>query len=225
MKKMLIFLPLIFLANFTFASWKVVVTVSEADAEIFVNGLKIGTPPQTIKIGNKECVDVEIKKRGFITEKRKYCIGLDKQGIPEAPKKDYIVLKKDEFNDAFVTTDKANIDFPVEVNKKYSEDAAWKLVNQIVTNYIDDIVQNNKESGYLMTAWKIQTFAGKTIRTRIIVKLSNSSPLTYKIKIESQYCDEENVSAKADEKFKELDKILKKYENLISEFQTRLGEK
>lgn len=204
-------------------TWKITITVSEPDAEIFVNGLKIGNSPSIAKIENKSCAQIEIKKIGFLTEKRTWCIG--KKGVPEPNKKEFITLKKDESYDASSMTDKANIDFPIEVSKKLSEDAAWKQISMIVTNYIDDIAHSNKETGYLMTAWKVQTFSGKTVRTRIIVKLSNSNPLGYKIKIESQYADEENVSAKADEKFKDWDRVLKKYDNLISEFQTRLGNK
>ena len=134
-------------------------------------------------------------------------------------------MKKDESYESSSKTDNANIDFAVEVNKKLTEAEAWKLANQIVKNYIDDVVQMDKETSYLMTAWKIQSFPSKTIRTRVIMKLSNSNPLAYKIKIESQYSEEERVSAKDDEKFKDWDRILKKYDNLINEFQSRLGNK
>ncbi len=224
MKKLLFLISLLLITSLTYSNiWKITVTVSEPDAEIFVNGVKIGNSPSIAKIENKSCAQIEIKKVGFLTEKRTWCIG--KAGIPEPNKKEFITMKKDEAYDASSKTDKANIDFPIEVSKKLNEDAAWKQVSMIVTNYIDDIAQSNKETGYLMTAWKVQTFPGKTVRTRIIVKLSNSNPLGYKIKIESQYSDEENVSAKSDEKFKEWDRVLKKYDNLISEFQTRLGNK
>lgn len=205
---------------------KLVITVSEADAEIFVNGNKVGYSPHTLNMRNGDCAFVEVKKPGFITETRKWCIGLDRRGIPEpVGKNHFIELKKDEAYNASAKTDNANIDFSVEVNKKLTEADSWKLANQIIKNYIDDIVQIDKETGYMITAWKVQIFPPKTIRTRIILKLSNSNPLAYKIKIESQYSEVEGVGVKDDEKFKEWDRVLKKYDNLISEFQTRLGTK
>lgn len=224
MKKILFFTTFLLIATVTFSNtWKITITVSEPDAEIFVNGVKIGNSPSVAKIENKSCAEIEIKKTGFLTEKRTWCIG--KPGIPEPSKKEFITLKKDESYDASSKTDNANVDFAVEINKKLTEEAAWKLGNQIVRNYIDDIVQSDVSSGYLMTAWKIQIFPKKVIRTRVIMKLSNSNPLTYKIKIESQYSDDEKASPKDDEKFEDWDRVLKKYDKLTSEFQDRLSNK
>ena len=226
MKKLICLLMFACLTNIMFGR-KIVITVSEPDAEIFVNGKKVGYSPQTIRLDNGERAYVEIKKLGFITETLELTIGLDKgkNGIPDSSKSQFVQMKKDESYESSAKTDNANVDFAVEVNKKLNETDAWKLANQIVRNYIDDIVQVDKETGYLMTAWKVQTFPKKTIRTRVILKLSNSHPLTYKIKIESQYSDEEGLSAKADEKFRDWDRILKKYDSLIGEFQVRLGVK
>ncbi len=225
MKKLLILLFILF-SNITFCgTWHIVVTVSESDAEIYVNGEKLGPAPQTIEIHHEECKTIEVRKIGFLTETRKWCIGLKDKGIQQPNKKEHIILRKDDAYDGSAKTGNANTDFAVEINKKLTGDDAWKIGNLIIKTYIDDIVQTDINTSYLMTAWKVQTFSGKTIRTRIIMKLGNSKPLTYKVKIESQYSDDEKASAKDDEKFKDWDRILKKYENLISEFQSRLGNK
>ena len=66
MKKILL-LSILFLITSLITARPVVVTVSEPDAEIFVNGAKVGYSPQTININNKECFDVEVRKAGYIT--------------------------------------------------------------------------------------------------------------------------------------------------------------
>ncbi len=67
------------------------------------------------------------------------------------------------------------------------------------------------------------TYMQNTIRSRVIIKLGNSSPYTIKIKLVSEYSGEAGTSSKADEKFREWDRVLRRYENLIGDLQTRLG--
>jgi hypothetical protein len=55
-------------------------------------------------------------------------------------------------------------------------------------------VTSSKETGYLVTAWKVQIFPERTVRTRIIVKNSNSAPLSYKFKIASEIANQEGIS-------------------------------
>lgn len=222
MKKILTLLQLLLIANLSFAI-KVVVTVSESDAEIFVSGAKVGTSPQIFIINNKECIDVEIKKTGYFTEKRTYCNS--KKGFPEAPKKDYIILKrddsKDDLNDASSLTDIANVDIDIPSSK--TEDKAWKLLSEVITSYFDVLEVTDKSSGYIRTSWATQPFKNFTVRTRVIIKTSSSdSSLKYKVKIISEIADQPNISTKDDEKFKPLDRILKKYNGLVPELQNRL---
>lgn len=199
------------------------ITSSESDAKIYVNGNYTSEGFTKITVKDKDCHTVKLEKTGFLPEEKKYCLNL--QGFPKPPTTDYFTMKKDESWDASVKTDLANVDFAIEVNKKYNEDQAWKVISQVVTNYFDDIVTSSKETGYLVTAWKVQVFPKRTIRTRIIIKNSSTSPLIYKVKIASEIALEENISVKNDEQFKEWDRVLKKYENVIGEYQTRLGNK
>jgi hypothetical protein len=113
----------------------------------------------------------------------------------------------------------------VEINSKYEPSDAWKLTTQIVTDYFDAIEVADKETSYLRTAWSIQSFEQNTIRTRLIIKLGNSNPLTFKVKLVSEYSGNSGTSVKADEQFHEWDRVLRKYQNIISDFSTRLGNK
>jgi len=222
MKKVLILFPLLLIANLTFA-FNIVITVSESDAEIFVNGTKVGTSPQTLKINNKVCIDVEVKKLGYVTEKRMYCNS--KKGFPEPPKKEFIIIKKDEskedLNNASSSTEIANID--IDVHSSKTEEKAWKLLSEVITTYFDILEVSDKSTGYIRTSWATQSFKNFTVRTRVIIKTSSSdNSLKYKVKIISEISDKPNISAKDDEKFKPWDRILKKYNDLVPELQTRL---
>jgi hypothetical protein len=57
----------------------------------------------------------------------------------------------------------------------------------------------------------------------LIVKLGSTDPLTYKIKLVSEQSGMPQTSVKSDELFKEWDRVLRKYKEIIHEIQTRLG--
>jgi len=200
----------------------VLVSASQPDAKIIVDGQNLGTGTLKVKIPNKGCVNVRIEKPGYLTYEQVYC---DKKGVTEPPKKQFFDMKKDDAEEASVKTDQANIDFAIEVKSSVDQTDAWKLVSQIVTDYFDAIEVSDKETSYLRTAWSVQTFEQNTIRTRLIIKLANSNPLTYKVKLVSESSGKNGTSVKADEGFREWDRILRKYQNVISDFSTRLGNR
>ena len=200
----------------------VLVSASQPDAKIIVDGQNLGTGTLKVKIPNKGCVNVKIEKPGYLTYEQVYC---DKKGVTEPPKKQFFDMKKDDAEEASVKTDQANIDFAIEVKSSVDQTDAWKLVSQIVTDYFDAIEVSDKETSYLRTAWSVQTFEQNTIRTRLIIKLANSNPLTYKVKLVSESSGKHGTSVKADEGFREWDRILRKYQNVISDFSTRLGNR
>ncbi len=217
-------LTLIGLLTFTYlqASESVLISTSEPDAKIIVDGQNLGTGTLKVKVSKNSCVTVKIEKLGFLKYEQTYC---DKKGSTPPPKRQFFDMKKDDAYEASVKTDQANVDFSVVVNEKYNQSEAWKLTTQIVTDYFDAIEVSDKETSYLRTAWSIQTFQQNTIRTRIIIKLANSSPLTFKVKLVSECSGNGGTSVKADELYREWDRILRKYQNVISDFSTRLGSK
>jgi len=217
------FLPVVlFLSVATFAAkaQTVVVSASEPDAIIMVDGQSLGTGTLKIKVPKDACVNVKIQKTGFLKYEQTYC---NKKGQTEPPKKQFFDMKKDDAEEASVKTDQANIDFSIEINKKQDPTDVWKRANQVVTDYFDAIEVSDKETSYLRTAWSVQSFQQNTIRTRLIIKLAKSEPLTYKVKLVSEYSGAPLTSVKADEQFHDWDRILRKYQNVISDFTTRLG--
>ena len=72
---------------------KVNITTSPATAKIYVDGRLRGTGSYTVGVGKKDCVTVEVKEEGHLSEVRTYC---NKRGYDDPPKVDYIQLKPDE---------------------------------------------------------------------------------------------------------------------------------
>ena len=221
MKNLLVAMSLILSSSFANAQY-VEVSASEPDAKIIVDGQNLGTGRLKVKVPSKGCVNVKIEKPGFLKYEQVYC---DKKGTTEPPKKQFFDMKTDDAEAASVKTDQANVDFSILVNPKLDQTEAWKLASQIVTDYFDAIEVADKETSYLRTAWSVQTFQQNTIRTRLIIKLANSNPLTYKVKLVSESSGVNGTSVKADEVFREWDRVLRKYQNVISDFSTRLGNK
>lgn len=201
---------------------KVEISASEHDAKIYANGKEMGTGSATIIVPNNAQITVEAKKAGFLTGRQLF---YNMDDHPKAPKAFYFTLKKDDAYEASLKIDQANIDFAIVVNPDKDATEAWKLSTQIVTDYFDAIEVSDKETSYMRTSWNVQTFQQNTVRTRFIIKLGDSDPLTYKIKLVSEYSGESGTSVKADERYHEWDRVLRKYKNIVSDFSTRLGVK
>lgn len=221
MKKLLPVIILILLIQISKAQ-SVLISASEPDAKIIVDGQDLGTGTLKVKVPKESCINVKVQKVGFLRYEQTYCI---KRGGTPPPKKQYFDMKKDDAEEASIKTDQANVDFAIEINKKYDITDAWKLTTQIVTDYFDAIEVSDKETSYLRTAWSIQSFQQNTVRTRLIIKLGNSNPLIFKVKLVSEYSGIAGTSVKADEQFHEWDRILRKYQNVVGDFSTRLGSK
>jgi hypothetical protein len=192
--------------------------VSEQDVKIYIDGKMMGSGQMDIVVPAMACITVKVEKTGFLTENISFC---NKPNYAPPPKTYYLEMKKDDAFDASEATDMANIDIEIKTTK--AEIDAWKLISQIITSYFDVIEVTDRETGYLRTSWVIQTFKQNTIRTRMIVKLGSTNPLTYKIKLISEQSNMAQTSVKSDELFREWDRILRKYKEVIKEIQTRLG--
>jgi hypothetical protein len=213
---LLIFLLVVTTSLFAFKK-TVLVSCSESDAKIFQDGKYIGTGQVQIVIVSKSSANIEARKVGYLTEKVKF---FNNRYSAKPPKTYYIEMRRDDSYDASTQTDISNTDIELKTSKE--ESAAWKLISQIVTSNFDIIEITDRETGYLRTAWVAQSFDQKTVRSRFIVKQSSYEPLVYKIKLISEHSEFKGTSIKKDEDFREWDRVLRKYENLITELTSRL---
>jgi hypothetical protein len=208
-------------ANYSIALVNKIVKVNTTPetAEIKMNGKIVGTGNYEVKVPDGECVEVIVIKDGFIDKKLNYCNSNEYQAPPLV---DHIELEVDEAFKTSVSTDMANVNVTLEVDPTISESEAWKLLSSIVMSEFDVLEVTDKETGYIRTSWEVQSFNGEsTIRTRVIVKMADSNPLKYVIKIASERADKV-VSVKDDQEFEDWNRILKRYQYIIEEAQARL---
>jgi hypothetical protein len=190
------------------------------NAQIKVDGKVISNNGFKLVILEGQCVEVEVSKEAFDTQKKNYCNTTNTGLLPIT---DHINLVEDEAWTSSIQSDQANVNFSVTVNPALNEEAAWKMLSQIIMSQFDILEITDRSTGYMRTAWHIRVFGnGTTVRTRVIVKQGNIDPLKYIVKIVSEISIVKNASVKDDENFREWDRLLKTYKDLISEIQARL---
>lgn len=195
------------------------INTTPSDATIKVDGKQVATGEHTIKIVEGACVEVIVERPGFVPIVKNFC---NQATMQAPPVNDHMVLKTDEAYTSSIQSDQANVNFSITVGPTRTPEDAWKIINGIVTNYFDVIEMADKETSYLRTAWSMKNFPNNTIRTRIIVKPGNTGSLQYVVKIQSESSGAANTGAKDDEKFREWERILNTYKDVISEMQARL---
>ncbi|MBX2935233.1 MAG: hypothetical protein KF825_13390 [Ferruginibacter sp.] len=196
---------------------KKIIINTETDAKIFVDGKQISSTTTKIKVEPWATVNVRVEKVGYITEERNYI----NDGRHELPTTDYIKLEKDDAFESSMITDIANRD--IDLKTYHTEDDSWKLIARIITNNFDVIQISDKTTGYMCTAWMVKNFKAATIRTRLIIKTVNTEPLQYKVKLISEIAPS-GTSSSHDESFRAWDRLLRSFDNVIPELQSRLNK-
>ena len=198
-----------------------------ADAHISVDGAYQGDGSVELEVKKKAVYYViRVEREGYLTlESRLY----------SSYKNDEITYtqKKDLFYEASVASDVSNTFFPVIVSHRlYSEDAdgkrdvskVWRTVNQILLGYFDRIESSEEASGFVQTAWSYTKFndSQQVVRTRVYVKQVGvlEKDLTLQVKISSETAP--LVSMDNENTYRETPRILKKFEPLIHEFESKL---
>lgn len=228
MKK--IFLMLV-AAALTVCAWgkDIKVVVIPTDATIKVNGSYYGDGSAVLKIKKNDFVSLECSCPGYETLNTRIYGNDDRKTIE-------IKLKEDMLLKQTIESSVANNFFSVRVNKSlYSDDPksgkrnsenAWKMAHSVLLKYFDEIMTSDAASGFIQTPWLYKNYveAGKTLRCRVTIKESNiGGDLTFQIKMASEMAPIQGRSR--EESFLETNRIMKEFETLISEFQSRLGEK
>lgn len=203
--------------NIVLKDRQISIRTTPADATIKIDGRVMGTGEYKARIPYNQCVEVIVEKSGHVAASKNYC---NEDNIQPPPPNDHVILSVDEAFTSSVQSDQANLNFTIETSKK--EEDAWKILSQITMNYFDNIELADRETGYIRTSWNVNNFKDNTIRTRIIVKQADISPLKYTIKLVSEYSGKSKTSVKEDQLFFPWDRILNTYKDVISEYQSRL---
>ncbi|MGQ0813505.1 MAG: hypothetical protein ACT4O1_03480, partial [Gemmatimonadota bacterium] len=196
----------------------VTINATPKTANIFVGNDQVSRGTYNLVVKNGACVEVRVLERGYGRDYRRFC---NRENTPletEVP----IDLPFDEAYSSSIQSDQANVNFTIEVGANRSPDQAWRTISQVVLGKFDVIEITDKETGYMRTAWQTANFNTNTIRTRVIVKLGDTSPLKYVVKIASEQSGFPKTSVKDDEAFEVWDRILNSYKDIINELQARL---
>ena len=220
MKKLILILSLLF-TTVTYSqllSGGSTINTNSDSHNIFINGQIVGQGSVAgIKIPKNECITVQVSGTGYITEVKKFC---RQKGMPKMQKTEYITLARDESFDATFSTDLANND--IVVNPRGSNlDEVWVNAVRLVVENFDALEVNDNNVNYLRTSWVVDTFDEFTIRTRLIARVSGENPIEVRFKIVSERARGQ-VSPRDDEQFRSWQRIMRKYEGLIEEIQSRL---
>lgn len=205
------------------------IVVIPSNATIKVNGSYYGDGFAKVTVKKKDFISLECSAPGYETlTTRVY--GNDGRKTIEIKLKEDLLLKQTSESSV------ANSFFTVKVNKSlYSDDKktgkrnsedAWKMAHNVLLKYFDEILTSDAVSGFIQTPWLYKNYidAGKTLRHRVTVKESNiGGDLTFQIKLTSEMAQTQARSK--EEAFMETNRIMKEFETLVSEFQTRLGER
>jgi hypothetical protein len=217
-------LLIIFVVGFSFNPYKsfaqkpknLTISIStESGANLFIDGNQV-TSPAKVKLLKYANLNVRVTKPGYLTENRDY----ENNGRNVIPKSSFISLIKDEAYENSFVTNLANQDIDIRPSKR--QDEAWVQLNRIVTSSFDVIAIMDQTTGYLATAWSAKSFNSGVVRTRLIIRTSNTNPLEYKAKLVSEIAPP-GTSVNSDESFRRWDRILRTYENIIPDLQSRLS--
>lgn len=186
------------------------------EAEIYANGKFMGKGSRELLVEKNVDLTVKVSLAGYLTETRVFYY---RKGMP-AEKAYTFDLKPDDAWEASVKTELANTDIGINTSRKKPE--AWEQLTQIVLLYFEIPEQMDEKAGYLRTAWVTQSYAQSTVRTRVIIRTASLEPLSFRIKVVSEIAEKAGVKGTDDDRFRPWDRILRKYENLIPELQSRL---
>ncbi len=86
----------------------------------------------------------------------------------------------------------------------------------------ENVEIRDKNAGWIRTAWVKTRFTSQIVRTRLEVRMQFlGDGLAYQVKISSEISDDPQCIS--DQCFQRYDRVLKKYEHIITELQTTLG--
>lgn len=205
------------------------ISVVPSDAQISVDGNYIGDGVVEVTLDKSDFIAIKLEKEGYLTQENKFYRSDKRNAIS-------YTMRPDKFYEASVPSGLVNRFFSVSVspdfyskdeNGKIDPDRAWKLIHQILLNYFDEMQTTDISSGFIQTPWDYERFSEskQAVRTRVTVKQSGISEdeLVFQIKISSE--EAPLIGMSNESSYREVVRILKKFEPLISEFQSRLSKK
>jgi hypothetical protein len=197
------------------------ITASPEDAAIALNGKMEAFGSFDVLVLKGKCQRITVTKEGFITFSRNYCNQTNSDPLPILEE---VNLLEDEAYNVSLLSDRINTRLPLETRASLSSADAWKILISIVTMEFDVLETVDFNAGYLITAWKYDSFNEQTFTTRsrvIITNSGNTSENNYSIKMVSQYGNGKTEELK-DTDYKDWNRIIRKYYAILDEIEMRV---
>lgn len=199
------------------AKIKKVVTNPET-AKIYVDGNYVGDGVYSLKFSSRDdFFNIKVESPGYVTKQLKIYKHDTRNVIS-------VDLREDDSLEGSVASNLANKYFTINVREGVDEDLAWKLLTQVLLNYFNELKTSDKSSGYMNTPWVVQTFpmAEVKVRTMVQVKqITGGDGLQYQVRISSEMSPMDSFGTQG---FKPWARVLKQFEPLINEMQSRIGD-
>ena len=200
---------------------KKTIFVTPETAKIYYNGHEVGNGSYQIKFKKKDDFAVlKFEAPGYITRTVKLFRSYPKNTVSYELFADEAMLNSVGAEEGM---DLANKLFSVTCKQGMTEDVAWKRLMNIAINNFENVEVRDKEAGWIKTAWVNTTFAYQIVRTRMEIRIqfTGENELSYTVRIYSEIADRDYGIN--DQCFVRYDRLLKKYESVISELQTSIG--
>ncbi len=204
----------------TVSAQKKTIHVTPETAKIFVNGAEVGTGTYTLKFKRGEdFVMLKFEAPGYLPRTVRLFKDNPSKTLAYSLYQDEAMMQSSGADEGI---DIANKNVTITVREGMSEDVVWKRMMNIAVMNFENIEMRDKDAGWIRTAWINTRFSSQVVRTRLEIRQTFAGEgIAYQVKISSEISDDPTCSGS--QCFEKYDRVLKKYENIISELQTTLG--
>jgi len=218
MKKIILMVLLLSIGSATFAT-RITIQTQPQDARIFVGGQEVGQGTAQVTLPRHGTVMVRVEAIGFYP--RDVRIGRD-----QARRGETRILRLD-FNDALYnsfgeeTALIANRWVDVPIRAGMSDDEAWRRLVAAVQRDFEDIEMRDRSALVIRTNWVSQRFLHETVRTRLEIRpdFSQAEGTGVQVRLSSEV----RWNSGGTEGWRRWDRVLRRYQNTITQLQTALG--
>ena len=194
---------------------KKTILVTPSHAKIYVNGSEVGTGTYVLNLKDDIAI-LKFRAPGYYTKEVKLLKNDPRKSIS-------YTLEVDEAEANSIGGEaalSANKWVTITVKQSLTEDQAWKRIMAAVSRSFEEIELRDKAAGNIRTAWVARKFSAVTVRTRSEVRPDFSQDgLAYQVKLTSEI----KWNSENSEGYEKYDRVLKKYENTISEIQSAVA--
>lgn len=179
-------------------------------AKIIMGGAEVGQGSYSLNIGRQDYVMLRLTCPGYVDRVVRVYRNDKRNAIT-------FTLEEDEsFSASEASSDLANKYMTVIVREGLTSDVVWKRLILTISELFPNLEVNDKEAGWIRSAWEVERFAYVTVKTRIEIKeIMGADTPRYRVRLQSEIAN--NECGTHDECFKAWDRVLKTYNQSIND--------